>query len=123
MYLSTDKIRELCRRRGLSLRELLMKAGVSRTAYYSLSRRENLLPGSLRKIAGVLGVTPRALLLWEEERILRLKKLASETDRILEKHPEADRDNVWHTLLLLEEDPWKRLRRGLLRARTTPIYR
>jgi len=105
----------------MSLQELLIKAGVSRTAYYSLSRRENLLPGSLQKIAKTLGVPPRTLFLWEEERIIRLRKLASETDRILERHPEADRDNVWHTLLLLEENPWKRLRRGLLRARKTPI--
>ncbi|HEX5037116.1 MAG TPA: helix-turn-helix transcriptional regulator [bacterium] len=123
MRFSTDKTRDLCRRRGLTLQELLKKAGVSRTAYYSLSRRENLLPGTLQKVARALGVTSRALLLWDEERLQRLRRLAAETDEILGKHPEADRDNVWHTLLLLEENPWKRLNRGLLRARTIALQR
>ena len=39
-------------------------------------------------------------------------------DRIIRKHPTADPDNVWHTLVLLEQAPWERLKRSLIRGRT-----
>jgi hypothetical protein len=49
-------------------------------------------------------------------------KLAEDTCRVLARHPEADPDNVRHTLILLEMPPEQRLARGLLRggARTKP---
>jgi hypothetical protein len=37
--------------------------------------------------------------------------------RVLRRHPEADPDNVWHALVLLELPPVERLRRGLVRGR------
>ncbi len=43
-------------------------------------------------------------------------KLAARVKAVLEKHPEADPDNVRHTLILLEMPPEERLARSLLRG-------
>ena len=37
---------------------------------------------------------------------------------VLDRHPEADPDNVRHTLILLEQPPLERLRRSLIRGRS-----
>jgi hypothetical protein len=37
--------------------------------------------------------------------------------RVLAAHPDADPDNVRHTLILLEQPPLERLRRSLIRGR------
>jgi hypothetical protein len=42
--------------------------------------------------------------------------------RIMKRHPEADAENVWHTLVLLELPPIERLRRGLLRAQKPDLH-
>ena len=42
--------------------------------------------------------------------------------RVLRRHPEADPENLWHTLLLLELPPIERLRRGLLRGQTVHLH-
>jgi transcriptional regulator with XRE-family HTH domain len=99
-----------------TLTEALGRAGVSRTAYYSLRRRENILPRTILKLAQELGVEPDRLLqktptpLTYERRLERARK-------VCEQHPEADFQNVWHTLTLLDLPPVERLRRGLLRGR------
>jgi hypothetical protein len=54
--------------------------------------------------------------------VQRVRALQRRLNAILKKHPEADREHVWHTLLLLEEPPIERLRRGLLRARTFDFH-
>jgi hypothetical protein len=51
------------------------------------------------------------------------KRLSIRVEKILVAHPEADRDNVRHTLILLEQPPLERLRRSLTRGRATAIYR
>lgn len=51
------------------------------------------------------------------------KALAREVKKVLEKHPEADPDNVRHTLILLQLPPEERLRRGLIRGRAAAFYR
>ena len=38
-------------------------------------------------------------------------------EEILARHPHVDRENAWHTLLLLELSPIERLERGLVRGR------
>ena len=62
MYLSEQKVRELCKRRGIGLGEVLQEAGVSRTAYYSLVRKDSIVPKSVTRLAGALEVPVSALL-------------------------------------------------------------
>lgn len=116
MYLNAEKIKELCLKNGISLKNLLAKAGVSKTAYYNLLYRESLLPNSLHAIASTLEVQPSALLKETDSDEMKIIQIARQTDKIIEKNPHLDRDNVRHTLILLEEEPIQRLRRGLLRA-------
>ena len=116
MHIAQKKLKKLYKIRGLKLRELLAKSGVSKTAYYSLLNKETILPKSISSIASVLAVNPSVFLeeeSLEEKKIRRLTKIA---DKIMENHPKLDRENVWHTLLLLQESPIERLNRGLLRG-------
>ncbi len=123
MRLSAEKVKTLCQNRGLRLGELLLRAGVSRTAYYSLVRKNSVLPNSVLALAETLGVRPSRLIDEPEPETRRVKDLLSRLDEILAAHPGADRDNVWHTLLLLQEPPVDRLNRGLLRGQGTSVYR
>jgi hypothetical protein len=41
---------------------------------------------------------------------------------ITRRYPQADPDNVWHTLLLLDEPPFQRLQRGLRRAQGKDLF-
>ena len=60
----------------------------------------------------------------ERERILqRVARLRGELEQIAALHPEADRENLWHALLLLEEEPIDRLRRALIRGRGRNLHR
>jgi len=123
MRLSADKVRRACRRRKLRLADALQGAGVSRTAYYSLVRNDSVLPKSLVALADFLEVKPGELLDATIGPGLRARLLLRELDRILSEHPEANRDNVRHTLLLLEESPVERLERGLSRGRALDLHR
>jgi hypothetical protein len=51
------------------------------------------------------------------------RRLSRRVERIVAAHPEADRDNIRHTLILLELPPLERLRRSLIRGRATAIFR
>ncbi len=51
------------------------------------------------------------------------RRLSTRVERILAAHPHADRDNVRHTLILLEQPPWERLQRSLIRGRASAILR
>lgn len=117
MRLAGEKIKNLCRKRNLKLKDLLRKAHVSPTAYYSLLRKDSVLPHSLRAIARVLNISPAEFLEDTTAEHRRVKLLLAEMEHVLEAHSEAERDNVWHTLLMLETKPLQRLRKGLLRAR------
>jgi len=44
-------------------------------------------------------------------------QLMDSVNRVLEAHPNADPDNVRHTLILLELPPLERLNRSLIRGR------
>ena len=122
MRLSPDRIKRLCRSRGLCLGALLGQARVSRTAYYSLARKESVLPKSIRAIAAALGVAPSRILCEPTRAERRTRELIRELERVLAKHPRASREDVWHTLLLLEQKPIDRLRRGLLRGRRVDLH-
>jgi hypothetical protein len=51
------------------------------------------------------------------------RRLAARVQQVLSIHPEADPDNVRHTLILLEQPPLERLQRSLIRGRTTALFR
>jgi len=93
------------------------RAGVSRNAYYSLARKPSVLPASLKLFADALGVPPSELLEEDPPAVSKARRLRAEVDRIARMHHDVDRDNVQHTLLLLEETPVSRLRRALRRGR------
>jgi hypothetical protein len=52
----------------------------------------------------------------ESSRLEWGRRLAEKVKRVMENHPEADPENVRHTLILLELPPEERLARSLLRG-------
>lgn len=126
-----QRLKALCKQQGLSLKELLRRSAVSPTAYYSLARKRELLPRSIRAIASGLGVRPEEILSADSgggtsggppARKTDPGELGETVDRVIRAHPGADRDNVWHTLLLLTETPLSRLKRSLLRGRRIDLH-
>jgi transcriptional regulator with XRE-family HTH domain len=117
MRLLGSKLKKLCRTRGLRLADLLSSAGVSKTAYYHLLYKPSVLPNSIHALANALGVSPSEILeeISPQERMIQA--VASRTDEIIAGNPTLNRENVRHTLLLLEESPIDRLRRALIRGR------
>ena len=122
MKLDPDRIRQHCSKQGVSLQALLDEAGVSRTAYYSLVGKDSVLPRSVQALAGTLGVRPSALLEEGEPQVWRAKAMLRKAQRIVKRNPGAAFEDVWHTLVLLEEDPVERLRRSLLRGRALDLH-
>jgi hypothetical protein len=117
MKLSLDKVELLCKRRSLHIGEMLQTAGVSRNAFYSLARKNSVIPRSLIRIAECLAVPVAALFDDTVTPTERIKSLLAEANRISKRHRDVDRDTVRHTLLLLDEKPVDRLRRALRRGR------
>jgi transcriptional regulator with XRE-family HTH domain len=118
-----EKLKALCRERHLSLKDLLAEAGVSRTAYYSLLRKDSVLPKSLHRLALRLGVGPACFLDDDDERVGHVRDLQAKAEAIQRLHPECDRDVVLRTLRNLELPPAERLRRALIRGRRSHIHR
>jgi len=117
MKIDTERIKKLCRQRESTLHEMLAEAGVSPNAYYTLARKQSILPGTVMAVADCLGVNPTEILLDEESSLVRhYHELIKRLESIMRRHRRMDRDNVRHTLLLLEEPPIERLRRALRRA-------
>jgi hypothetical protein len=122
--LARDKVRRLARARGLTLSEALRRARVSRNAFYHLARRPTVLPGSVHALSEALGVHSCELL--DEtppSRNVRAATLVREARRIHAHHPRSSFENIWHTLWLLDVSPAERLRRSLIRGRTTTPHR
>jgi hypothetical protein len=69
-------------------------------------------------MARMLDVPPSAILEEESPVEMRTRELLEEARTILEHNPRASFENVWHTLVSLEEPPIERLRRSLLRGRS-----
>ena len=116
-----NRLRKLAEKRGLSLTALLAKAGVSKTAFYHLVRKTSVLPASLRALAETLSVRPGVFLTERNPDVSKIRRILTLTDRIVAGDPKLDRDNVRLTLLLLEEEPVRRLRRSLIRGRKSDI--
>ena len=123
MRISKEKLRVLCRKRQISFAGLLRRAGVSRNAFYSLARKRSVLPRSIEALASELDVSPIAILHDEGSPLERAETLITTVDSIVNRHRASDRDNVRHTLLLLEEKPIDRLRRALTRGQKFNIHR
>ena len=51
------------------------------------------------------------------------RRLTARVEQVLAVHPDADRDNVRHTFILLEQSPHERLQRSLIRGRATALHR
>ncbi|MFW6140210.1 MAG: hypothetical protein ACOC5S_02510 [Acidobacteriota bacterium] len=117
MHISKSKLEKLIHSKGLTLKVLLTRARISKTAYYHLLYKDTVLPKSIHALSKVLKVRPSAFLeeMTPEEK--KIRQIAKRTDQIMAENPGLDRENVRHTLLLLKEDPVVRLRRGLIRAR------
>ncbi|MCP3982685.1 MAG: helix-turn-helix transcriptional regulator [bacterium] len=123
MRLCPEQVRRLAKSRGRSLSELLRAAGISRTAYYSLTRRPSVLPKTVRELARVLGVSPMEILDAASSDEATHQGRLREAQRILAADPSTSFENVWHTLCLLELDPIERLNRSLIRGRASAIHR
>ncbi len=123
MRINAGMLQKLYKNKGLLLKDLLEKSGVSKTAYYNILYKRRLLPGSIYDLAKVLGVGPSAFLEEENPEERRIMKLLQTIEEIMEECPGLDRDNVRHTLILLNEMPIERLRRGLTRGRNGYFYK
>ncbi len=123
MRIDLAKLRDLVGKRGLSLNALLARAGVSKTAFYHLVHKSSVLPASLNALAEALAVRPGSFLTEENPDVAKIHRVLALTDRIVADDPKLDRDNVRLTLLLLEEDPVRRLRRSLIRGRKSDLHR
>src|SRR6185437_12205294 len=51
------------------------------------------------------------------------RRLSKRVQEITAAHPEADPDNIRHTLILLQKRPLERLQISLIRGHATPIFR
>lgn len=116
MRLNHEKVRELARKRSTTLTGVLRAAGVSRTAYYSLVSRPDILPRTVRALADALEVGPSEFLDEVRTSPVQRRRLAR-ARTVCAAHPGANFHNVWHTLTLLELPPIERLARSLRRAR------
>jgi transcriptional regulator with XRE-family HTH domain len=114
--IAAEKVRALCRKNGRTLDEILRQAGVSRNAYYTLARKASILPKSIRALANELDVHPSELLVDDSTTRREIQALIDRTDAVATRHPEVNKDNVRHALLLLKEAPIARLRRALTRG-------
>ena len=124
MKLAGDKVRALARARGLTLSGALRRAGVSRNAFYHLTRRPTVVPHSVHAVAEVLGVRSSELL--DETPPSpddRAAALLREARKILARNPQSSFENIWHTLWLLELSPAERLHRSLIRGRAASPHR
>jgi hypothetical protein len=54
-------------------------------------------------------------------RIRWARQLGRDVEAVLSAHPDADPDDVRHTLVMLRMSPWERLERSLRRGRATPV--
>lgn len=118
MWLDPAKIKELCAAQGLSLRAILRRAGVSRTAYYSLVAAPSLLPSSAHKLARALNINASQLVSSGSPAEELYRSRLSALERIMRGNPRSNRENIWHTLVLLELRPAERLKGALRRAST-----
>ncbi len=121
MKIDLEQLKTLSTEHGCTISALLDSAGVSRNAFYSLTRRESVLPGSILAIADYLKVPPSMFLVDEGSLTQKGRALQKRVEEIALRHRKADRDTIRHTLILLQEEPVERLRRALRRAGSIDI--
>lgn len=121
MRIELARVKRQAHERGWTVSELLERAGVSRNTFYTLVRKESVLPTSVLSVARTLGVTPGAFLRDEDPAERWARELWQDVEAIVHRHPEADPDNVRHTLILLQEPPIERLRRSLRRGNARAV--
>ena len=117
MKLDGAAIQRCCMARGVALSRVLREAGVSRPAYYSLRRRESVLPKTVLKLATVLDVSASQLLDESRAEEKRARLRVNTAKRIAGAGHGTSFENVWHTMALLDEPPSERLNRALRRGR------
>jgi transcriptional regulator with XRE-family HTH domain len=122
MRFSAEKLSALRKAQGLPLKDVLEKAGVSKTAYYHLVGRDSILPRSVTAIAAALGVRASELLEEDAPAPEKVRRIALLAERLAARNPGLDAENARHTLLLLEEPPIERLRRALIRGRKPDLH-
>ena len=121
MRIASEKIKKLCRKNNLSLNRLLEKSGVSKNAYYSLIKKDSILPRSIILLAEELGVKPSTLLESDDKRVKEIYAIFKTVNKIVKENKSVSPDNIRHTLILLQEKPLNRLRRALIRAQKPNI--
>ncbi len=119
MKLNNEIILKNLKKQNLSISKMLREAGISRTAYYSLLKQESLIPNSVHAISATLGISVEDLL--SESPLKKTYRLQALLEQVMLRNPNISRENAWHTLLLLEEDPLTRLDRAITRGRKS-IY-
>ena len=113
MKINHNIVQCLSNKAGLSLGAVLNAARVSRTAYYSLTRKDSVVPKSLLALAKTLGVPTSHLLVDEDQILADHLKVLEEVSGLVEASPDLDPNEVRHVLLLLQLSPIERLARGL----------
>ena len=116
MRLDVQRIRSICAGRELTLGAVLRKARVSRTAYYSLARKDSIVPKSIGRLAAAMDVPVRDLVEDEESMRAELRRLATQAEEVATAHRGMNPEDIRHTLILLKHPPVERLRRALRRA-------
>ena len=117
MKLDDEAIRRRCEARGIPLSRVLHDAGISRTAYYSLRRRESVLPKTVLRLATALDAPASDLLDDTSSEERRGRRRVDTAKRIARESSGTSFENVWHTMALLDEPPLSRLNRALRRGR------
>ncbi len=74
------------------------------------------MPKSIHAIAQVLKVPADKLLESPQSKLNEVKRLRRQVEKIIQSFPQADPENVWHTLILLKQKPIERLQRALQRG-------
>ncbi len=123
MKISLQKLGRLCAERKGSLASILDQARVSRNAFYSMARKDSVLPCSIRSIANCLKVKPSDFLEEEDPLAAKAHLLLKRVDRIALKCPDVERDTIRHMFILFDEKPVERLRRALIRAQKPDVRR
>lgn len=116
MRLDVQRIRDICAEKEETLGEVLRKARVSRTAYYSLARKDSIIPRSIGRLAAAMDVPVCDLVEDEESMRAEMRRLATQAEEVAAAHKGMNPEDVRHTLILLKYPPVERLRRALRRA-------
>jgi hypothetical protein len=59
---------------------------------------------------------------YEQRALRKHKRRLRQLELVMRRYPEADREDVLHTLIALEKSPWENLERSLLRGRGVEIH-